>query len=82
MNFQTSAQKRFIIEESNDKKYNPTKANINLFDDNGRILYNAGIKGSGMNTSIPKASILYSVDVIEGSNIISNIMETMSDSFH
>lgn len=43
---------------------------INLFKKENRVLYNAGLKGSGMNTSIPKASILYSIDVLDGINFL------------
>ena len=54
---------------------------INLYEENGKTLYSVGIKGSGMNTSIPKAAHLYQVDVIEGQNFIEELMETMAVSF-
>ena len=34
-----------------------------------------------MNTVIPKASILYQVDVIEGNNFIEELLSTMAVSF-
>ena len=34
-----------------------------------------------MNTSVPKASILYEVNVVEGKNIIEDILDTMSVPF-
>jgi len=54
---------------------------INLYEDNGVSLYSVGIKGSGMNTSIPKASHLYQIDVIEGQNFIEELLETMAVTF-
>ena len=63
------------------ERYLDGVVDINLFNNEGKLFYNAGIKGSGMNTSVPKASILYEVDVVEGNNIIESILETMSVPF-
>ena len=54
---------------------------INLYEINGKSFYSVGIQGYGMQTSIPKASHLYEVDVIEGHNFIEELMETMAVSF-
>lgn len=54
---------------------------INLFDEKGKNFYNAGLVGSGMNTAIPKANLLYEVTVFKGSNIIEPILETMAVMF-
>ena len=54
---------------------------INLYDINGKSFYSVGIQGYGMQTSIPKASHLYQVDVIEGQNFIEELLETMAVSF-
>lgn len=63
------------------ERYLDGVVDINLFDNEGKLFYNAGIKGSGMNTSVPKATILYEIDVVEGKNIIEDILETMSVPF-
>ena len=63
------------------ERYLDGVVDINLYNNEGKLFYNAGIKGSGMNTSVPKASILYEVDVVEGNNIIESILETMSVPF-
>lgn len=63
------------------EKYLDGVVDINLFAREEKIFYNAGIKGSGMNTSVPKTSILYEVNVIEGKNIIEDILDTMSVPF-
>ena len=54
---------------------------INLYEINGKSFYSVGIQGYGMQTSIPKASHLYQIDVIEGTNFIESILETMAVSF-
>ena len=54
---------------------------INLYETNGKNFYSVGIQGYGMQTSIPKASHLYQVDVIEGQNFIEELMQTMAVSF-
>lgn len=46
---------------------------INLYRDS----YSVGINGSGMNARIPKASHIYQIDVIKGTNFIDKLMETM-----
>lgn len=55
---------------------------INLFhDEEGRCFYNAGLPGSGMNTAVPKANILYQVTVVDGRNIIEDILYLMAVAF-
>lgn len=55
---------------------------INLFEMEGNIYFNVGIRGSGMNTNIPHAPLLYKVDKINNSkNLLSRLMETMSVEF-
>ena len=66
--------------ESRDE-YLSGVVDINLYEIAGKLLYSVGIQGYGMNTSIPKASHLYQVDVIEGQPFIKEILETMAVSF-
>ena len=54
---------------------------INLYEINNKSFYSVGIQGYGMQTSIPKATHLYQVDVIEGKNFIEELLETMAVSF-
>lgn len=54
---------------------------INLFQDEGRTYYSAGLVGYGMNWGIPKASLLYEVQTIKGECIIRDLLETMSVMF-
>lgn len=54
---------------------------INLYNEGKCQFYNVGIKGSGMNTKIIKASLIYKVDVVEGENFIESILETMAVPF-
>ena len=64
------------------EKYLSGVVDINYFKDKDQTFcYNTGVKGSGMNTAIPKAALLYKVDVIKGRNIMPDILETMSASF-
>ena len=63
------------------ERYLSGVVDINLYEKNGKTLYSVGVKGSGMNTSIPKAAHLYQVDVIEGTNFVEELMETMAVSF-
>ncbi len=64
------------------EKYLSGVIDVNLFDfGDGNLFYNSGIKGSGMNTAIPKAPLLYKTEVIVGKNIIFDILKTMSVSF-
>lgn len=58
-------------------KYLEGVIDINLYGDS----YSVGIKGSGMNTRIPKAPHLYQVDVIKGNNFIEELIETMAVTF-
>ena len=60
-------------------KYFEGIIDINLFEDNR--YYSAGGIGNGMGRSIPNATHIYKVDVIEGNNIIPAILETMSVQF-
>lgn len=54
---------------------------INLYNFENSIFYNVGVKGQGMQTSVPKASHLYKVDVIQGRNFIDELLETMAVTF-
>lgn len=76
----------FILEKISRSKEDRDKyfsglTDINLYNEGGKAHYNVGIKGAGMNTVIPKASILYQVDVIEGNNFIEELLSTMAVSF-
>jgi len=51
---------------------------INFYQNLDGVFYNVGLIGCGMNSSIPKASLLYKVETIEGQNIIKNLLKTMS----
>ena len=44
-------------------------------------VYSVGIKGSGMNSRIPKAPHIYQIDVIDGDNFIEKLLETMAVTF-
>ncbi len=54
---------------------------INLFEENGKTYYSSGMIGAGMNTGMPHASILYSVETIKGKSIIADLLATMSVMF-
>ena len=58
-------------------KYLEGVVDINLYDG----YYSVGIKGSGMNSRIPKAPHLYRIDVINGENFIEELLETMAVTF-
>lgn len=58
-------------------KYLEGVIDINLYNN----CYSVGIKGSGMNTRIPKAPHLYQIDVINGVNFIEELLETMAVTF-
>ena len=64
--------------ESRDK-YLSGVVDINYYNyPNGDFYYNVGLIGAGMNTPLPKASLLYKCDVLYGKNIVPYILETMS----
>lgn len=64
--------------ESRDK-YLSGVVDINYYEyPNGDFYYNVGLIGAGMNTPLPKASLLYKCDVLYGVNIVPYILETMS----
>ena len=64
------------------EKYLSGVVDINLFKlKNNQLFYNVGIKGSGMQTSIPRAPLLYKVEIIAGRNIIEDILNLMSAAF-
>lgn len=64
------------------EKYLSGVVDINLFKlKDNQLFYNVGIKGSGMNTSIPRAPLLYRVEIIAGRNIIEDILDLMSTTF-
>ena len=54
---------------------------INLFNYNDSFCFNSGMKGSGMNTFIPKTSLIYKTEVLKGNNFIHLILKTMSVPF-
>ena len=54
---------------------------INLFDYSGDTYFNSGIIGPGMKYAIPKASLLYKTDIINGKNIFVELLNTLSVSF-
>ena len=61
------------------EKYLSGVADINYYNfPNGEFYYNVGLIGAGMNTPLPKASLLYKCDVLHGKNIVPYILETMS----
>lgn len=76
------SQDIFKVEKiSRDKesrnKYLGGVVDINLYDN----AYSVGIKGSGMNSRIPKAPHIYQIDVINGDNFIEELLETMAVTF-
>lgn len=54
---------------------------INLFNYNNSIYFNSGVIGRGMKYGIPKASLLYKVDIENGENIFEGLLNTLSVSF-
>jgi hypothetical protein len=77
-----------VLEKGNISRSKESRLNnlsgivdINLFNYNDSIYFNSGIVGSGMKYGIPKASLLYKVDVIKGKNIFMDLLNTLSVSF-
>ena len=77
-----------VLEKGNISRSKESRLNnlsgivdINLFNYNDLIYFNSGIVGSGMKYGIPKASLLYKVDVIKGKNIFMDLLNTLSVSF-
>lgn len=77
-----------VLEKGNIRRSKESRLNnisgivdINLFNYNDSIYFNSGIVGSGMKYGIPKASLLYKVDVIKGKNIFIDLLNTLSVSF-
>lgn len=77
-----------VLEKGNISRSKESRLNnlsgivdINLFNYNDSIYFNSGIVGSGMKYGIPKASLLYKVDVIRGKNIFMDLLNTLSVSF-
>ena len=77
-----------VLEKGNISRSKESRLNnlsgivdINLFNYDDSIYFNSGIVGSGMKYSIPKASLLYKVDVIKGKNIFMDLLNTLSVSF-
>lgn len=54
---------------------------INLYEANHRFYFNAGLKGSGMNTALPKAPLLYNIEVLKGENFFEKLLLTLSVTF-
>ena len=64
--------------ESRDKNLSGV-VDINYYELAEKDFYfNVGLIGSGMNTTIPKATLLYKCEVLSGHNIMPFILETMS----
>lgn len=63
------------------KKYMAGITDINLYEGKDSVFYNVGVIGKGMNSSLPKGSVLYKSSAIEGDNIIENLLESMSVMF-
>ena len=51
---------------------------INLYHDDGSFFYNVGPSGQGLNMSMPRGSLLYQVQTIEGLSFIEKILSSMS----
>ncbi|MCQ2799934.1 MAG: hypothetical protein MJ228_04155 [Bacilli bacterium] len=54
---------------------------INLYESGESTVYNVGVIGKGMNSSLPKGSVLYKASVVKGHNIIESLLKTMSVMF-
>ena len=63
------------------EKYLSGIVDINLYHVGNRCFYSAGIIGATMQPRIPKASLFYEVETLAGSNIIENLLATMSVMF-
>ena len=60
-------------------KYLSGVVDINYYNFNDMgTYYNVGLIGSGMNTPLPKASLLYKIDTLKGENVVPFLLETMS----
>lgn len=55
---------------------------INLFETEGELYYNVGIRGYGMRPNIPHPPLLYKIERVESSrNMMLDLLETMSVEF-
>lgn len=54
---------------------------INLLEKDGVQYYSSGMVGKGMNIGIPKASLLYRIDILHGENIMPLLLRSMSVMF-
>ena len=63
------------------EKYMAGITDINLYDGDDSVLYNVGVIGKGMNSSLPKGSVLYRASVIKGRNMVESLLESMSVMF-
>ena len=77
-----------IFEEGNISRSKESRMNnlsgvldINLFNYNNESYFNSGIIGYGMKYAIPKASLLYKTEIINGNNIFIDLLNTLSVSF-
>lgn len=63
-------------------EFYPGLVDINYYELNGINYYNVGSYGTGMQSSIPKASHLYKINQLNGSkNIVKDLLELMGVSF-
>ena len=54
---------------------------ICFYEKDNQHYYSSGMVGKGMNTGIPKASLIYKVDLLKGQNILESLLKTMSVAF-
>lgn len=66
--------------ESRDKYFSGL-VDINLYMRDGDVYYSSSIKGNGMNLKIVRAPHLYKVEVINGKNLMPELLETLSTTF-
>ena len=67
--------------EESRNKYLSGVVDINFYDEDNETYYSVGIKGYGMNTKIVRAPHLYKVEVVDGKNIMPDILSTLSVAF-
>ncbi len=63
------------------EKYLLGVTDVNLLSMGDGHYFNAGLKGHGMNTPIPKAAAIYKIEYIHGAKFFEEMLETMSVSF-
>lgn len=72
-----------VISRSNDSRKALLEGIVDIcfYEKDNQHYYSSGMVGKGMNTGIPKASLIYKVDLLKGQNILESLLKTMSVAF-